>query len=65
MSALLATASGSGFSGVSSVPFGRMPFSIMRASTQVSVGLVASSNLPLYFAMYSFGAWCGAWFAPG
>ena len=23
------------------------------------------SNLPLYFSIHSFGAWCGAWHAPG
>ena len=33
MSAAFATSAGSGLSGVSSVPFGRMPFSIIRGST--------------------------------
>ena len=23
------------------------------------------SNLPLYLSIHSFGAWCGAWVAPG
>ena len=31
----------------------------------LAVGLVAVVELPAYLSMYSSGAWCGAWLAPG
>src|SRR5262245_36800645 len=61
----LATSLGIGLHGVSCVPRGSTPRSIIRASTHVRYASYPSSNLPLYLSMYSLGAWCGAWLAPG
>src|SRR5262245_11949055 len=60
-----ATSPGRGLIGVSFVSFGRRPFAIMRGSTHSRYASYPLSNLPLYLSTYSFGAWCGAWFAPG
>ena len=49
---------------VSFVPAGTTPRSICRASVSSRSLSQPWSNWPLYFAMYSFGAWCGAWVAP-
>ena len=54
-----------GLIGVSSVPSGRIPRSIIRGRAHSRYASYPSSNLPLYVSMYSCGAWCGAWLAPG
>ena len=46
------------------MPAGTTPSSICRASVSSRSLSQPWSNWPLYFAMYSFGAWCGAWVAP-
>ena len=50
--------------GVSFVPAGTTPSSICRASVSSRSLSQPWSNLPLYLAMYSLGAWCGACVAP-
>src|SRR3990172_7038197 len=64
-SAGVAISAGRGLKGVSWVPLGRMPLAIMRGRTHSRYASYPSSNLPRYLSMYSCGAWCGAWLAPG
>ena len=54
----------SGF-GASFVPGGTTPSLIWRASTSSRMTSQPLSNFPLYFAIHSFGTWCGACVAPG
>ena len=54
----------SGF-GASFVPGGTTPSLIWRASVSSRIASQPWSNLPLYFAIHSFGTWCGACVAPG
>ena len=51
--------------GVSAVPSGIMPLSIMRCQHPLAVRLVAVVELALVLVGVLLGAWCGAWFAPG
>ena len=51
--------------GASLVPAGTTPSAIWRASVSSRSLSQPWSNLPLYLAIHSFGAWCGACVAPG